>query len=267
MPDLRLHFSNRQQADHPLSSGVHRLVRQASGHLGLGDAVQGALLAQFCVDRRGLWLQVANGARGIHVNGRPVKRMSLLRAGDAVYADGVELAVRGRQRLPPGELSLPEDAGSGPGVVLRGVGGSHHGRSFTLGSPRLVGAAREADIRIDDPSFPQRQALLQGHGEHVLLRDLGSPEGCRVNGFPVRDALLSAGDQLVFDGQHRFVVEVPSVPEPVGRAVSVAEAAEPAAVATDAPAPASRGVRLPWLLLAALLLGAMLSALLWFGAR
>src|SRR5690606_40355918 len=42
---LHLHFSNRQQPDHPLAAGVLRLVRQANGTLGLGEA-PGALLAQ-----------------------------------------------------------------------------------------------------------------------------------------------------------------------------------------------------------------------------
>jgi hypothetical protein len=86
--NLRLHFGNRQQPDRALVTGVHRVVREASGLIGVGDNAQGALLAQFCVDRRGLWLQVASGGRGIHVNGRPVQRMALLRAGDTVYLDG-----------------------------------------------------------------------------------------------------------------------------------------------------------------------------------
>ena len=264
MPELRLHFSNRQQPDHPLAPGVHRLMRQATGTLGIGEAAQGALLAQFCVDRRGLWLQVANGARGLHVNGRPVRRMALLRAGDAVYADGVELVVQ----APPPRQGLPGEAGdhsADPCVVLRGVGGSHHGRSFTLGPPRLVGAGREADIRIEDPAFPPRHAVFERRGDRVLLRDLGAGEGSVVNGVPVRDAILSAGDQVVFDGRHRFVVEFPAAP---------AEAPEPSPAAT-APAPAApeagkpprRGVRLPWLLLAAVLLAGLLSALLWFGVR
>ena len=94
MTELQLHFSNRQQADHPLSPGVHRVVRQPNGVLAIGEALAGVLMAQFCLDQRGLWLQVPNGARGIHVNGRPVRRMALLRGGDAVYVDSVELLVR-----------------------------------------------------------------------------------------------------------------------------------------------------------------------------
>jgi len=265
---LHLHFSNRQQADHPLAPGVLRLVRQANGTLGLGDTVPGALLAQFCMDRRGLWLQVPGGARGIHVNGRPVRRMALLRAGDAVYADGTEMLVRAAPRVADG-LAAPgqdagQDAGNDPCVVLRGIGGVHHGRSFTLTGPRTVGSAPESDIRIDLPAFAPRHAVLERQGACVLLRDLGSPGGSVVNGMPVRDAVLMAGDQVVFEGQHRFVLECPATP-----AAAAAPATGPAqdthSAARAAPPPRT-GVRLPWLLLAAILLAGALSALLWFGA-
>jgi hypothetical protein len=261
MTDLQLHFSNRQQVDHPLSPGIHRVVRQANGILAIGDAPGGVLVTQFCLDQRGLWLQVPAGARAVHVNGRPVRRMALLRAGDAVYVDGVELLVRAPLRAA-GPVDPGEHSGD-PRVVLRGVGGQHHGRSYTLGPTRLVGASREADIRIDDPAFPARHALLERHGDVVLLRNLGQ-EPSVVNGVPVRDAVLGAGDQVVFDGQHRFVVEFPAVPS-----AAASPGSEPAGPAPVAPAPPSSGAvrRLPWLLLAALLLGLALSALLWFGAR
>ncbi|WP_028918852.1 FHA domain-containing protein [Pseudoxanthomonas suwonensis] len=261
MSDLRLHFSNRQQADHPLIPGVHRVVRQPNGVLGIGDGVPGVLLAQLCLDLRGLWLQVPAGARGVHVNGRPVQRMALLRAGDAMYVDGVELLVQAPVR-PPAPLPDPGEHAGDPRVVLRGVGGQHHGRSFTLGPPRLVGASREADIRIDDPAFPPRHALLERHGDVVLLRSLGG-EASVVNGVPVRDAMLGPGDQIVFEGQHRFVVEFPAGGEQPKLAPSPQPDAEPAPAAPP-PRPAKR---LPWLLLAAALLGLALSALLWFGAR
>ena len=265
MSELRLSFSNRQQADHPLSPGVHRVLRQPNGVLGIGDALPGVLLAQLCLDRRGLWLQVPAGARGLHVNGRPVQRMALLRAGDAVYVDGVELLVQSPVRAPPATGAAPTDAAGDPPVVLRGVGGPHHGRSLTLARPCRVGSARDADIRIENPAFPLRHALLERCGQEVLLRGLG-PGPSLVNGMAVTDALLGAGDQVVFDGQHRFLVESPAM----AAAPLLVDAAEAIPARGQEVAPARRGrtpMRLPWLLLAALLLGLLLAALLWFGAR
>jgi len=78
---LRLRFPDRELADLVLDPGVHAIGRDENGLPGLVDDTAHAL-AQFCVDRRGVWLQLRDGVRGVHVNGRPVRRMAMLRAGD-----------------------------------------------------------------------------------------------------------------------------------------------------------------------------------------
>lgn len=247
---------------------MQRIVRHASGQVGLGDDRVGPLLlAQFCVDARGVWLQVASGTRGIHVNGRPVRRMALLRAGDAIYADGAEMLLRGECEQvthPPAPTGAADEDMC---VLLRGVGGRYHGRSFTLDQPRTIGSDPRSDIVIDEPAFAQAHARLERHADKVLLRDLGSMDGTQVNGMHVRHCWLQAGDQLVFEGNHRFVLEVPLSPGmpvgvfPVDEDRALAESADMAAT------PEPRPTRWPWLLLSALLLGAAISALLLFGAR
>lgn len=268
MQTLQVHFSNRQQPDQPLRPGVQRIVRHASGNVRLGDDGSGTLLlAQFCLDDRGLWLQVANGIRGIHVNGRPVRRMAMLRAGDAVYADGVEMVVRGAcEPLPhppePAPVTVDDQR-----LLLRGVGGQYHGRGFTLDHPRVVGCGDEADIHIDNPAFAASHARIERHGDKVLLRDLGSAEGSVVNGNPVRHSWLQPGDQVVFDGHHRFVLEVPLLPRvPTDEQMANGEMADEVDVQPTAVA-AHRPRRWPWLLLSAVLLGVVISVLLLFGAR
>ncbi|WP_334180009.1 FHA domain-containing protein [Pseudoxanthomonas sp.] len=266
MQNLRLHFTNRPSPDRPLTTGVHRIVREAAGTIGVGDALQGALLAQICVDRRGLWLQVANGMRGVHINGRPVKRMAVLRPGDAVYVEGVELLLQSGFQSAAGLHDADASQGDAR-VVLRGLGGKYHGRSISLEQPCVVGRARDAQIRVDDPAFAERHARLELRGERVLLRDLGAADGTRVNGVAVRDALLAAGDQVVFDAQHRFVLEVPWAPS--AKVDEPAPLDDTSAGSTDGDARAastSSVLRWPWLLLAALLMAGALSALLLFGA-
>ncbi|MET0755136.1 MAG: FHA domain-containing protein [Pseudoxanthomonas sp.] len=266
MENLRLHFGNRQQPDRALVTGVHRIVREASGLLGVGDSAQGALLAQFCMDRRGLWLQVAAGIRGIHVNGRPVQRMALLRAGDTVYLDGAEILVQashqGLDAVPPADPSDSRD----PRIVLRGVGGKHHGRAYALAEPCLVGRSPDAAIRIDDPGFADRHAQLERRGDRVLLRDMGSATGSTVNGVAVRDALLAAGDQVAFGSQHRFLVEVPWQEASVDTPDLTEDGVQGGAGTESELAVRHSMRRWPWLLLAALFLAALLSALLLFGA-
>ena len=100
----------------------------------------------------------------------------------------------------------------------------------------------------------------------VLLRDLGSPDGCRVNGIAVRHCWLQGGDQVVFEGNQRFVLEVPlDARAAMFAAVADAPGMAPDARAEDDTPPRAR--RWPWLLLSALLLGGAISALLLFGAR
>lgn len=266
MEALRLRYPNREHADLALSPGVHAIGRDAGGRAALvrdgNDAV-----AQVCVDRRGVWLQVREGVRGLHVNGRPVRRMAMLRAGDTIFLDGVELLL-----LAGEPLQAPVDYGFGEAaesrMVVRGVAGPHHGRCYTLDRPRTIGRASECDIRIDDASFAPRHARLEAHADGVVLRDMGSVEGSLVNGRPVRNALLQPGDQLVLESQHRFVIEAPSrrgvaepAPAPQLGEFEAEERARPA------PALPSSVRRMPWLLLAAALLAAALSLLLLYGAR
>ena len=265
---LRLRFPDSQPADLVLSTGVHAIGRDSNGLPALVDDPSHAL-AQFCVDRRGVWLQLRDGVRGMHVNGRPVRRMAMLRAGDAVYIDGVELLLLGDE--PPSAQSL-DAGGSQPDtrMVLRGVGGQHHGRCFTLDQPRRVGRAADCDIRIADRAFGDQHSVIAPYGDGAVLRALGSNAVTLVNGHEIRDALLRPGDQVVFDSQHRFVIESPKC------------GAGPAPLALDEdedddelspthpralPVLPSSVRRIPWLLLAALMLSAALSLLLVYGER
>ena len=247
----------------PLGAGVHAIGRIGDTVGLVGDDESPSI--RLFVDRRGVWMTVADGARGIHVNGRPVRRMAMLRLGDAIYLDGVEMLLvssRGVAPLTDALRNAPGEFGGDCRVVVRGVGGRHHGRSFTLDTPRLVGRSDDADIRIEDPAFAERHARIEVIGQQIVLRDLGSGEGSIVNGEAVRDALLGPGDQVVFDVHHRFVIEAPAS-APAALAVDSGDGAE--AVASEF-AEERRGRRLPWLILTALLLAGGIAALLLYGS-
>lgn len=252
----------------PLREGSQAIARDAAGlHVTEGEGGSDALM-RLRIDRKGTWLSVVEGAGSVHVNGRRIRSRAMLRAGDAVFIDGTELVLASAHENPvPDDLAGTETTGrpGDPRVVLRGVGGKHHGRAFTLEQPRLVGSAPEADIRIDDPAFAERHALLSLVDGQVVMRDLGVGEGSHVNGRQLRDAVLNPGDQLVFEAQHRFVVEAPGA---VTRPLDVPIAVDTPDFPGDEIEPARKGgwKRWPWLLLAALLTGCVLAALLMFGA-
>lgn len=265
MTALKLRFPTSDEPELPLDIGVHGIGRGQSGALApVSDGH--APSVRFCVDHRGVWLTVAEGVQGVHVNGRQVRRMAMLRTGDAIFVDGHELRLVSTtpvlSTVPADALDHVEGTDADPRVVLRGVGGRYHGRSFTLDQPRLVGRHADADLRIDEPGFADRHARLERVGSVVRLIDLGSVDGSVVNGEPMRDAVLQAGDQVVFDAHHRFVVEAPAR---AGQSAGYDRAPEPYPL-DDAPAQRGAGLPLPWLLLAAVLLAGLLSALLLFGA-
>jgi hypothetical protein len=104
------------------------------------------------------------------------------------------------------------------------VSGSLYGKTFTLTDPKVVGRGPGCDIRIDDPALADRQAQFELHADRVVLRALADSEFVTVNGVPVRDAVLSPGDQITID-QHRFVLEAPGLPARGQNVVSGAGAA------------------------------------------
>ena len=263
MSELRLRFSDGDQPDLAVGAGVHALGRLPTG-LGPVDAGQPWLL-RVSNDRRGLWLTVAEGLRGVHVNGRPVQHVAMLRAGDSIHVDGGELLLLAANA---DRVAAPVIAGRDPvgnlRLVLRGVGGNHHGRSLNLEKPRRIGSAADADLRIDGPGITPHHALIEAVNGQAVLRDASAD--VQVNGQRVRQALLQAGDQVAFDVQHRFVLEGPPpaavVPPPRVRDGN-------GDGFDDAPVEGRRHwtLRIPWLLLAAILLSGALSVLLLFGER
>ncbi|MDO5505639.1 MAG: FHA domain-containing protein [Pseudoxanthomonas suwonensis] len=255
---LRLDFDGGEPL--ALPPGVLDIGTTRGSSLGPVEPTRAQL--RFVLDRRGLWLDVREARLGVHVNGRPVRRMALLRGGDAIFLNGRELQVLGRMPDDIAELPPLESVDGDLRIVLRGTGGQFHGRAFTLEQPRTVGSDAGADIRIDDPGSPAQRAQLHCMTRgRVLLRVPTGVAPVLVNGHRVREVLLRTGDQVVFDAHHRFVVEAP---------LGDLTVMDPELVAPEAPPPVARSAslrRLPWVLVAAALIGGLLSLLLFAGGR
>ena len=210
-------------------NGEHDSVAFEHGELSIGSrAGQGVSLpgkslaphhASLVWDRRGLWLRVPEGVPGVHLNARPVRRIALLRVGDQVVLDKVQLVLAENDpdiidriipASPPAVLTEAQRV-SASRVAIRGISGNLCGRSFTLTEPKVVGRGAACDIRVDDPALAERECQFELHGDRVVLRSLNHGEFTSVNGVPVADAVLAPGDQVVID-QHRFIVEAPGLP-------------------------------------------------------
>ena len=259
---LRLHFPNRTTADVPLNDGVCPVVRHASGQILAGVGGVGTLLlARFCVDARGIWLQVSDEGSRVHLNGRPVRRMAWIRPGDQVNVDGQDLHVLGRHGgARPG--SKPAQA------VLRAHGGALHGRAYPLHRGWVIGSSSQADIVLAEPGVPPLLLHVQARGEQVGLQVVASEGHVLLNGEAVRESALLPGDQITLPGHVRLVLEAPEGALTAWQAPNAATPADtPTPAAGLAPAARSAGRTWPWLLLAAIGLAGLLAALLLFGPR
>lgn len=257
MNDLRLRFLDSPVPDLDLGTGVHRVHADAQGQL--SAAGEGPAVLSVHRDRRGLWLTLGSAAHGVHLNGRPIRRLALLRAGDRLHVGSQAMQVCGDAAPAPVDASAgtpPAEAGR---WLLRGLGGVHHGRAFTLDRDLAIGGD-DAGIAIDGSAAAL--AVVRARDGQVLATATDPSVPLLVNGQTMTAAGLQPGDQLLVGGQ-RLLLETPSAnlvpvraPEPMAF-----PAPDQASEAQSRPAPR----RIPWLLLAALLLAGALAALLLLG--
>ena len=82
------------------------------------------------------------------------------------------------------------------------------GRRVTVGSkPLVIGRLPECDVVLPDSNVSRRHAEVQRRGDGVFVTDLGSTNGTKVNGAPVREQLLSSGDEISV-GSTKLVFEM-----------------------------------------------------------
>ena len=68
-----------------------------------------------------------------------------------------------------------------------------------------IGRADDCDLVLDEPTVSRHHAVLRRTPEGWLLRDSGSTNGTRLNGWRVEEAALRVGDELML-GTSRFVI-------------------------------------------------------------
>jgi pSer/pThr/pTyr-binding forkhead associated (FHA) protein len=75
----------------------------------------------------------------------------------------------------------------------------------------LVGRKEECDLRLDHKSVSKMHCVIVKTDGMLLLRDLGSTNGTRVNGQRVRRAALMANDELTIAG-FKFRIQLGQAP-------------------------------------------------------
>src|ERR1700722_4686931 len=92
------------------------------------------------------------------------------------------------------------------------------GPSVLLDKPiLLIGRHPECDIQIDSRKISRRHCCIAQVANYLVIRDLGSTNGIRINGARVLEGRLSEGDEVLI-GASRYKVsweaelESPRVP-------------------------------------------------------
>ncbi len=70
-----------------------------------------------------------------------------------------------------------------------------------------IGRAGDCDFVLDEPTVSRHHAILRRTPDGWVIRDAGSTNGTRLNGWRIDEAALRVGDELAI-GMSRFVVRV-----------------------------------------------------------
>lgn len=80
-------------------------------------------------------------------------------------------------------------------VTLKILEGMERGCVFSkLSLPVSIGREEDNDIQLNDDRVSRFHAKLQDHGGRVILTDLDSTNGTRVNGHPIQMRVMQHGD-------------------------------------------------------------------------
>lgn len=114
-----------------------------------------------------------------------------------VFLGPVDIEFDTDPSLTTGQFLLAGDVreGATPGPVGSIVGPD--GVRVQLGNePLTIGRLPECDVVLSDPSVSRRHAEVRRQRDEIVIVDLGSTNGTRVNGTGVKERRLHDGDEI-----------------------------------------------------------------------
>jgi predicted component of type VI protein secretion system len=86
------------------------------------------------------------------------------------------------------------------------------GPNILLDKPILLfGRHPECDVQIESRKVSRRHCCIAQVSNYLVVRDLGSTNGIRINGVRVLEGRLTVGDELTI-GSHRYQIAWDSIP-------------------------------------------------------
>ncbi|SRR5579884_905332 len=119
------------------------------------------------------------------------------RTEDYVFVGPVTVSVVEDPRMRRGRFTIVSDVHEGPSGLPAASIVKADGERIVLGpETATVGRLPESTIVLNDPNASRRHAELRRVGNNVVLVDLGSTNGTRVNGAAIRERTLADGDEI-----------------------------------------------------------------------
>jgi hypothetical protein len=114
-----------------------------------------------------------------------------------VFVGPVEVEIRTDQALRPGRYRVTADVREGPEGLSAASIVMPDGSRIVLGAETIeIGRLPECTIVLNDPNVSRRHAEVRRRGSDVVVADLGSTNGTRVNGVQVRERVLEDQDEI-----------------------------------------------------------------------
>jgi pSer/pThr/pTyr-binding forkhead associated (FHA) protein len=150
---------------------------------------------------------------GTSLNGTKLTGPVMIRAGDLISIQGVELEVvevesvaqEGKTLVLSGTALL--DIGLG-GWAIVADSGPEKGQVISIKEKVSIGRALDCDISILEPGLSRQHAELEIVDDELIIRDLGSSNGTYLNGDKVTQSVCRGGDVLQFE-RVKFTIQSP----------------------------------------------------------
>ena len=120
------------------------------------------------------------------------------RTEEYVFVGPVTVSVLEDPRMRRGRFTIVSDVHEGPSGLPAASIVLADGERIVLGPETAsIGRLPESTVVVNDPNASRRHAEIRRTGNDVVLVDLNSTNGTRVNGATVRERTLSDGDEIV----------------------------------------------------------------------
>lgn len=114
-----------------------------------------------------------------------------------VFVGPVEVTLEGDDSVTAGTFMIASEVREAPGGAVVGTIVLPDGTRVAISDePVTIGRLSDCDIPLNDESVSRRHAEVRRQGSDIVVVDLGSTNGTKVNGVGVRQRRLADGDEI-----------------------------------------------------------------------